>query len=222
MGLAKQLFMPIPVKTMPITIPVPAPVIRKLPLDKNQYYQAVHPKKYIILHHTAGGSVAGAVAGWAATPEHIATPYLIERTGDIYECFSPEFWAYHLGVKGNTAIEKASIGIEIVNYGQLTLKNGKYYTYTNRELPASDVTAIEWRGFKYFQKYTVEQIAALKSLLPYLIDRFKITLQADRSKFYEYQNPATLPPGIWSHTTVRKDKVDIFPQAELVELISKL
>lgn len=207
---------------MPIIIPVPVPEVRKIPLAKDQYYQSLYDKKYIFLHHTAGGSVAGAVAGWASTPEHIATPYVIERTGDIYECYGPEFWAYHLGVKGNTAIEKASIGIEIVNYGQLTLKNGKYYTYTNRELPASDVVNVDWRGFKYYQRYTPQQIAALKSLLPYLMDRFKIKLQVNVNNFWEYQDPSKLPPGVWSHTTVRKDKVDIFPQPEIVELVKGL
>lgn len=206
----------------PTAMPVTTPVIRKLPLDKDQYYQSVYPKKYIILHHSAGGSVAGAVAGWAATPEHIATPYLIERTGDIYETFDPSLWAYHLGVKGNSAIEKASIGIEIVSYGQLTYKDGKYYTYTNRVVPDSEVAAVEFRGFKYYQRYTEAQLVALKSLLVYLMDRFKIKLQSNTDKFWEYSDPSKLPPGIWSHTTVRKDKFDIFPQKELIELVKSL
>jgi len=75
-------------------MPVTAPVTKKLPLAANQYYQGVYSKSKIILHHTAGGSAASAIASWAATPEHIATPYVIERTGDIYECYDPKYWAY--------------------------------------------------------------------------------------------------------------------------------
>lgn len=210
---------------------VEAPIIKKIPLATNQYYQSAQTKKYIILHHTAGGSAAGAMAGWAADPQHIATPYVIERSGDIYECFPPEYWAYHLGVKGNTALEKQSIGIEIVAYGQLTKatedKPGKYrkgdlLTYTNRPLPPSEVEVCTFRNFSYFQKYTDSQIEALAKLLPYLIDKFKIPIQPDRKNFWEFRDPKTLPPGIWSHTTVRKDKVDVFPQQNLVDLVMSL
>lgn len=211
---------PEPVK--PVSMPIIVPVTRKIPLASDQYYQAEHAKKYIFLHHTAGGTAAGAIASWSATPENVATPYVIERSGDIYECYDPKYWAYSLGVKGATEMEKASIPIEIVSYGNLTLKNGKYITYTGRELPASEVIALDFRGFKYYQRYTEAQIAALKQLLPYLLDRFKISPQADRSAFWNYRGAAGLPSGIWSHTTVRKDKVDIFPQPEIVQLVQSL
>lgn len=198
------------------------PEVKKIPLAADQYYQGVYQKTHIFLHHTAGGSAAGAIAGWSSNPENVATPYVIERTGDIYECYDPKFWAYHLGIKGGTALEKASIGIEIVSYGNLTLKDGKYLTYTNRILPESEVLKIDFRGFKYYQRYTEAQIASLKILLPYLMDRFKIKLQDNTDKFWEFSDPSKLPPGIYSHTTVRKDKVDIFPQPEIVELVKGL
>lgn len=195
------------------------PITKKIPLKHDQYYQGVYPKKYIFLHHSAGSTAASAIAHWAATPDHIATPYIVDRDGTIYECFPPEMWAYHLGVKGNSAIEKASIGIELVAWGQLTLKEGKYYTYTKKQLPDLEVVAVDFRGHKFYQKYTPEQIAALKVLLPYLLDRFEIPLQTNRKSFWEYVDPLKLPSGVYSHTTVRKDKVDIFPQPEIVELV---
>lgn len=196
-------------------MPVTKPEIKSLPLASNQYYQGVNTKKYIFLHHTAGGSAASSVAHWASNPDHIATPYIIDRDGTIYECFSPQFWAYHLGVKGNSQIEKSSIGIEICSYGGL--KDDK--TYTGKVIPKDRQAKCDFRGYQYWEAYTPEQIAALKLLLPYLLDRFKITPQIDRKDFWEYKNPSTLPPGIYSHTTVRKDKIDIFPQKELVELV---
>lgn len=197
------------------------PTIRSIPLKEDQYYQGVYKKDKIILHHTAGGSVAGAVSSWAADARRVATPYIIERSGDIYECFPPEMWAYHLGVKipKTKELEQSSIGIEIVAYGQLTNKAGKWFTYTNRELPLPEIVEIDFRGFKAYQKYTDVQIKALSELLPYLVDRFKIELQTQRANFWEYRDPTKLPSGIWSHTTVRKDKVDIFPQQNLIELV---
>ena len=200
-------------------VPLP-PQIKKLPLKSDQYYPTAQKKTHIILHHTAGGSAASSVAGWAATPEHIATPYIIDRDGTIYETYSPEFWAYHLGVKGATWLEKASIGIEICSYGQLTPNvAGELLTYTKKVIPKEKAAKVSFRGFEYYEAYTPEQIAALKQLLPYLMDRFKIQPQADRKNFWEYREPKTLPPGIWSHTTVRKDKVDTFTQKEIVDLV---
>lgn len=211
-----------PIKEKPM--PVAKPPVKNIPLAANQYYQGVYPKKYIFCHHTAGGSAASAIAWWASTPEHIATPYLIDRDGTIYECFDPKYWAYHLGVKGNSAIEKASIGIEICSYGALTQKGGKWVTYTGREIQAAQSVRLDapFRGYQVWEAYTPAQIASLKLLLPYLISRFGIQLQVDRKNFWEYKNPATLPPGVYSHSTVRKDKIDIFPQKELVELVYSL
>lgn len=211
-------------------MPIPQPEIRKIPLKENQYYQGVYDKKYIVLHHTAGGSAASSIAGWATTPEHIATPYVIDRDGTIYECFDPKYWAYSLGVKGLTSLEKATIPIEICSYGALNIADkdlpGKYkkadfITYTNKVIPPEKAVRLStpFRGQILWEAYTPEQIAALKVLLPYLLDRFKITPQIDRKDFWEYKNPATLPPGIYSHTTVRKDKIDIFPQPSLVQLV---
>lgn len=204
------------------TMPVIKPIIKKLPLPESQYYPAEQPKTHIFLHHTAGGSAASSIAHWASNPEHIATPYIIDRDGTIYECFDPKYWAYHLGVKGLTSLEKASIGIEICSYGALEFKGGDWLTYTGRHIEDSKMVKVPFRGAVWWEAYTPEQIAALKLLLPYLLDLFKIKPQTDRKDFWEYQNPAKLPPGIWSHTTVRKDKIDIFPQKELVELVYSL
>jgi N-acetyl-anhydromuramyl-L-alanine amidase AmpD len=196
-------------------MPVTKPEIKSIPLKSNQYYQGINPKKYIFLHHTAGGSAASSVAHWASNPDHIATPYIIDRDGTIYECYDPKYWAYHLGVKGNSAIEKASIGIEICSYG--ALKNG--VTYTGKTIAPEKRVETVFRGEKEWEAYTPEQIASLKLLIPYLLDKFKIPLQPDRKNFWEYKNPATLPPGVWSHSTVRKDKIDIAPQPAIVEMV---
>lgn len=198
------------------------PKIVKLPLHPNQYYQGVNPKKYIFLHHTAGGSAASSIGGWAQTAARIATPYVIDRDGTIYECYDPKYWAYSLGVKGNSSIEQASIPIEIASYGNLTLKNGKYIKWTGSEIDPSVVIKCPFRGFDYYEWYTPQQIAALAVLLPCLMKRFGIKLQPNPVNFWELKNPATLPPGIYSHSTVRKDKVDIFPQKELVDLVYSL
>lgn len=200
-----------------------APATVKLPLKPAQYYPQVWDKKHIFLHHTAGGSAASSIAHWASNPDHIATPYVIDRDGTIYECFDPAKWAYHLGVKGNSTIEKHSIGIEICSYGMLTEKAGKLVTYTGKEIDPAKAVKLDkpFRGGIYWEAYTPEQIESLRALLPYLVERFKISVTKDEA-WWEYRDPSKLPPGIWSHTTVRKDKYDVFPQPDLVELVKNL
>lgn len=195
---------------------MPDPAFKKIPLKTDQYYQGIFPKKFIFLHHTAGGSAASSISGWAATKDRVANPYVIDRDGTVYECFPPQYWAYSLGVKGATSIEKATIAIEIANYGALD-KNGK--TYTGKVIDPDKRVAVNFRNKTLWERYTDEQIAALKILLPFLILKFKIPLQDNLTKFWEYQNPFQLKSGIYSHTTVRKDKIDIFPQKEIVDLV---
>lgn len=196
--------------------------IKKFPLAENQYYKQAFSKTSIFLHHTAGGSAASSIAYWASNPEHIATPYLIDRDGIIYECYDPNYWAYSLGVKGNSQIERSAIPIEICSYGNLVLKDGRFLNWTGKEVKPDKVIKCSFRGFDYYEKYTDEQIKALYELLPFLVSKFNLKLQSDKTNFFEFQNPNKLLPGIWSHSTVRKDKVDIFPQKELVELVYNL
>ena len=122
--------------------------IKQVAFPTSQYFQEEHPKKQIYLHHTAGNANAEQVfAGWAANSEKIGTCVSISgkgigaRDGEIVQGFSSKYWAYHLGLKQDTftkagvkyqSIDKISIGIEICNWGQLTLKDGKYFNYVNR------------------------------------------------------------------------------------------
>lgn len=193
-------------------------VIQKLPVLPNQYYMGIYKKKFIFLHHTAGSSAASAIAHWNSAPDHIATPYIIERDGTIFETFDPKYWAYALGVKGATSMEKASIHIELVSWGGLTVKNGKSYSYTGKEIKPEETVALNWRGSKVYHQYSLEQGIALKQLLDKLCKDFGIPRIAI-PKFWEYQDPFKLEPGIWSHTTVRKDKQDIQPQPDLVNMV---
>lgn len=211
---------------------IPPPDIQKVPLATNQYVVQAQKKTSIFLHHTAGGNAAGTINWWAQDPKKIATAYVIDRDGTIIECFDPKYWASHLGAKGYPGLEKSSIGIELAAWGGVTVaaaddpkgkyKKGDFIHYLKRKVPAGEVSQVNWRQQKFYHKYTDAQIKALKSLLVYLMEKFGISFQADRKEFWQYRGPKDLPPGVWSHTTVRTDKEDIFPQKELVDMIYSL
>jgi hypothetical protein len=217
--------------------------IKQYSFPESQYFKESFPKTQIYLHHTAGNANPLSVFdGWAANPERIATCVTIGgnpgtigkwKDGLIVQGFSSKFWAYHLGLKTATftkanvpykSLDKISIGIEVCNWGQLTLKNGKYYTYTNREMPLSEVTELEtpYKGFKYFHKYTDAQIESVKDLLLLWKDRYKIPLTYNEDIWNITPRALRGELGVFTHNSVRTDKVDIYPCPRMIAMLKTL
>lgn len=204
--------------------------IKKPPvaLLENQYYKQTQMKDYIFLHHTAGLNVKSIIEWWNSKPDHIATPYLIDRDGSIYELFDPHYWSYALGVKGGTSMEKASIHIELVSLGQLYKLGTEYRGIGKKLVDPSEVYTLpsDFRGSRYYHRYTDEQIASLEWLLKKLMKDFGIKKQPENllAGFWDYREPfkEAFTEGIWSHTSVRKDKSDIHPQTNLINMVYNL
>ena len=91
-----------------------------LALAAKEFFAEVTRKDLVVLHFTAGRSARSAFDTWRNDPRHIATAYIVDVDGTIYEVFPPSFWASHLGVGGTKNLhDRRSIGIEIVNVGPL-------------------------------------------------------------------------------------------------------
>lgn len=216
------------------------PKITQVQFPENQYYKTVFPKKQIYLHHTAGNSDAKNVfRGWETDVTRIGTCVSISGEGknsidgEIVQGFSSKYWAYHLGVKSKyfqamelpyQELDKYSIGIEICNWGQLTLKNGKYYNYVNKEVLPEYVIELDkpFRGYRYFHNYTDKQIQSTKELLLYWGDFYKIPLDYNSDIFDLTPRAYKLEKGIFTHNSVRPDKVDIYPHPKMIEMLKSL
>lgn len=202
----------------------------KYQLETSQYLKQNTPKDKIFIHFTAGGpNAANVIRYWNSDEPRVATAFVIDgEKGQIFECFNPDYWSFHLGVKGtNGALDKSSVGIEICAWGPLTKKGDKYYTYVNTEVPASQVYELStpFRGFKYFQKYSDAQMEQLEKLLEFLITEYNIPVQKSFDlNWFEFNqeliNKKT--PGIWTHTNVRKDKSDSYPDQRLLDMLNRL
>jgi len=278
--------------------------ITKQHLPENEYYPAEYDKKTIVLHHTAGSHRPDwVISAWdrdqtkGGKPLRVATQFVIggkstrdgntDWDGKIVEAFPVKSWAHHLGTKNsnNTQLNKVAIGIEICNYGPLTKSaDGNYFTYVNSRVPEEDVVDLgkNWRGYRYYQKYTDAQIESVKFLIEKYSEEFNIdikkgmlelfekkkdlsdmdTLELQKflnSKGYLGMNSKKLVEdgidgsntryalrtyedakrgewgafefnklanhggeGIWSHTNYRKDKFDVFPDPNLIEMLKSL
>ena len=141
------------------------------------------------------------------------------------------------GKVGSFKISKLSGGVELNNFGYLKKKGDKYYTYVNTEVKPEYVCDLgyKFRGHQYWHAYTDKQIESLRLLILHLRDIYpKMDLVNGLPKLlkdgvhpkdaFEFNTDAYNAKqfGLWTHTNVRKDKFDCFPQPELVEMLKQL
>src|SRR5438105_2368321 len=171
----------------------------RLPVDS--YFSEKHPKDLIILHHTVGGSANSTFEYWRTDEQHIGTAYIVDRDGTIHEVFPPECWAYHLGLKTTSAVDKRSIGIEIASEGALLERGGKYYAFgrlteaTRYDGAVCDVCALSntsglWRDYRYFAHYTQTSLALVFALeydpLKWVSIQYQSLLNQDNFELHDY------------------------------------
>lgn len=205
---------------------------------EDQYKREATEKNQIVLHHTVSGQgVSGDIAWWRQTAERIGTAIIIGWDGKIYQCFSSKYWAWHLGVSTSNKIKlnSNSIGIEMDAWGGLIRTNRQWYPAKLDEetdkfvadtnfAPIKNVQVYEqpYRGFYGFEKYTDAQIEAVRQLLVFWGERYKIPLDYHEDMWDYSQNAMAGKDGIWSHVSFRVDKSDCHPQPELIEMLKSL
>jgi len=217
--------------------------IKQVPLKGSQYIKEETLKTQIVLHHTAGNaSGVNTISMWDTDDRgRIATCVTISgpgakgtHDGEICQAFSSKYWAYHLGIKPEVfkaykisyqSLDRIAIGIEICNWGPITLKDGKYYNYVNREIPADQVTKLDtpYKGHLFYHKYSDAQIQSVKDLLLYWKDIYKIDLTYNYDQMFTVNTKALKGEnGLYSHNSYRKDKSDIYPCPRIIAMLKTL
>lgn len=212
-------------------------------LPKGQYLEGHYNNDYIILHHTAGwDNPKGVVDCWAHDSiGRVATEFVVggQRTtdgrktydGQIIRTYPEGCQGYHIGKCGSSYMTTHSVGIEICNMGQI--KNGK--TYVNTPCIESQMVTLKepFRGYKTYHKYSDASLKATHDLLLYIANRDNIDLhkglyqwiKKDGAKAFDFQSDAyygKVKGGMMTHANIRKDKNDLFPQDEVMDMILSL
>jgi hypothetical protein len=206
-------------------------VDRSLRLPDGEYFAEPERKTGIAIHHTVCGAATTTVELWRndRTPDggrrRVATAYVVERDGTVFELFDPEHWAWHLGVRWpgplRTAFEKRFIGIEIASEGGLTERDGVLYAFdqvaphTLRAKAQSFDHGRPYRGYRWFDRYEPAQLAALGRLVDELCDRFPIPRCYPDRPFDYYGQALAAFEGVIGHAMVRSDKSDPAPDPVL-------
>jgi hypothetical protein len=224
--------------------------IERYHLPEGEYVNSVTSKKYIVIHHTAGRhNPFKVVDHWAADQRgRVGTNYVIgglpstadaknltssqsKYDGRVINAIDDKYWGYHLGPNGSRFMTHHSLSIEICSAGALKKKGDEYYTWYGEKVHPSQVEVLptEFRGTRYYHKYSNAQLESLEALLRHLSDKHDINISSGMKKMgpetmYDWKESAWKGEitGLLSHTNIRKDKSDVFPQPELTRLIMSL
>lgn len=203
-------------------------------ISPEQYIKQKFKKNKIFIHHTSTGPDASKlIKCWDENIHRISSAFVIngrgEEDGKIYESYNPDYWSYHLGVKSTSgSIDKNSIGIEICAWGIIKKKDNKFFSISGVEIPEDEIFTLEdkWRGEKYYHKYSDQQIMSLELLLLWIIKEYDIEIQNIEfdKNWLEYNEELIKNKslGVFTHSSVRKDVCDIYPDNRIFELLNKI
>lgn len=211
-------------------------------LPKGEYLEGPSKKEYCFLHHTAGwNNPYKTVRNWGNdTRGRVATEFVLggqkltdgnaDYDGVMVQCMPEGAYGWHLGKNGSQYMHKHSVGIEVNNFGYL--KNGKAYQGSTAHESQIVELAESFRGYKEWHRYSDAQIEALDKWIRWIGERDGIDIRAGLPALVKEHGAAAFEfnadayygkvKGLWTHTNTRKDKTDMFPQQELLDLLVSL
>lgn len=217
-------------------------VIEQYFLPKGEYLEGPTNKEYLFLHHTAGWhNPYKTVDHWGRdTRGRVATEFVLggpsvkgnddKYDGTLLQCIPEGGYGWHLGKNGSQYMHKHSVGIEVNNFGYVV--DGK--TYAGTTVHESQIVTLPeaFRRHKTWHRYSDKQIEVLRKWILYIAERDNIDVRAGLveeiknkgAAGFEFNEDAYYGKvkGMWTHTNTRKDKVDMFPQPELLDMLLSL
>jgi hypothetical protein len=211
-------------------------------LPKGEYKEGPTKKEYVFLHHTAGWhNPYKTIRNWANdTRGAVATEFVLggpsikgnddKYDGVLVQAFPEGAYGWHLGKNGSQHMHTHSVGIEVCNFGWI--KDGKTYAGATADRSQIVTLAQPFRGHKTWHRYSDTQIEVLRKWILWIAERDSIDVRkglveevrAKGAAGFEFNEDAYYGriKGLWTHTNTRKDKVDMFPQQELMDMLLSL
>jgi hypothetical protein len=211
-------------------------------MPSDEYRKGPIKAEWLFLHHTAGWhNPYNCIKQWDAdTRGEVATEFVLggpsvkgndeNYDGIMVQAFPAGNWGYHLGKNGSQKMHVNSVGVEVCNFGYVV--NGK--TYAGATVEESQIVTLSepFRGHKTWHRYSDKQIESLKLWMEFIAERDGIDIRAGLpalvkekgAQAFEFNEDAYYGKikGVWTHTNTRKDKFDMFPQQELLDMLMSL
>ena len=217
-------------------------VVERHFLPVGEYKSGPTDKEYVFLHHTAGWhNPFNCIDQWGRDSRGaVATEFVLggpsvkgnndKFDGVMVQAFPEGGYGWHLGKNGSQHMHTHSVGIEVCNFGWV--KDGK--TYAGTKVHESQLVELSkpFRGHTTWHRYSDAQIEALHKWILWIAERDSIDVRAGLPALikekgadaFEFNEDAYYGrvKGLWTHTNTRKDKVDMFPQQELIDMLTSL
>jgi len=217
-------------------------VIHQHFLPRGEYLDGPTEKEYCFLHHTAGWhNPYKCIDSWGRDSRgRIATEFVLgggsvkgnddTYDGEMVQCFPEGGYGWHLGKNGSQHMHKHSVGIEICNFGYV--KSGKTYAGTTVAESQKVELPQAFRGYKTWHRYSDKQLEATRKWILFIAERDNMDVRDGLQKWikdegvkaFDWKEDAYYGrvKGLLTHTNTRKDKTDLFPQPELLDMILSL
>jgi hypothetical protein len=217
-------------------------IINRHFLPAGEYKTGPINAEYIFIHHTAGWhNPFNCIDQWGRdTRGAVATEFVLggssvkgnntDFDGVMVQAFPEGNYGWHLGKNGSQHMHKNSVGIEVCNFGYIT--NGK--TYAGTKVAESEIVTLAkpFKGYSDWHRYSDAQIEAMRLWILFIGDRDGIDITEGLPKWIKQNGAAAFEfnqdayygkvKGILTHTNTRKDKFDMFPQQELLDMLVSL
>ncbi len=217
-------------------------VVHKYFLPKGEYKEGPTAKEYLFLHHTAGWhNPYKTVDGWAKDDRGtIATEFVLggrsvrgdddRFDGELVQCMPQGGYGWHLGKNGSQYMHTHSVAIEVCNFSYA--EDGK--TYVGTPIHAEQIVTLPqpFRNRDQWHAYSDRQIETLRKFILWIANRDSIEvrdglvaeIKNHGAAAFEFNEDAYngKVKGMWTHTNTRPDKFDLFPQPELMDMLTEL
>tara|TARA_R110000787_G_scaffold31672_8_gene83865 strand:- start:1032 stop:1940 length:909 start_codon:yes stop_codon:yes gene_type:complete len=219
-------------------------VINKYYLPNDEYVHERYDNEYAFLHHTAGReNPYRVVDSWGRDDRgRVGTEFVLggishtsgnsDYDGEMIQAFPEGNFAYHLGAVGSSIMRKASVGVEICSMGYL---DNDYKTYVNSKCLVSQACKLSepFKNRIYWNKYSDKQLEQVGKWIEYIGKRDSIDMRVGLQQWIMKYGPTKAfdfhqdaydgkVKGLLTHTNVRKDKYDCFPDPGLVDVIMSI
>jgi len=145
--------------------------------------------------------------------------------GKVIRFFDDKYWSNYID-SSNINLDIMSITIELCNDGPLIKRDDKFYTMFGKLVKGQNVIELEtpFKGYKYWSKYSNEQIQSLNSLLKYLINKWNMDIEKNmyNESWFDYHKKWISTDGIRIDSQLDINTLGVFPQKDIINMLNNI
>jgi N-acetyl-anhydromuramyl-L-alanine amidase AmpD len=184
-------------------------------LNETNYYQEVYTKTQIVIGHTGRKDMRHFDAWLNRRNGNYkkTANFTIDKDGTIYQHFDPKYYSDFLGIDQ----DRCNVSIVLVNPGWLTLtENNVYVDWLGHIYSKDNVLDKNWRDYRYWYKYTEDQLSSLKKLINHLCEIFNINEKIISTNVYDEN--VDIFKGVTFRSNYSKNFTDVSPAFEIEKI----